>query len=145
MPLKHWLAYQYMKDQDIDLRDSGADNPYRILLHKLTGNTIQKLRRQPPVNVWRKTQHKEIDIEVKKIMDKDGIPHSKHAAVRDKMAWDMYEMLSEEEKVQWIEQATEEYETAMMRWWNDVEGDPSTASEDCQKWVPVYFSFMYSI
>ena len=77
-------------------------------------------------------------------MDKDGIPRSKHAAVRDKMARDMYEMLSEE-KVQWIEQATEEYETAMMRWWNDVEGDPSTASEDHQKWVPVYFSFMYSI
>lgn len=134
-----------MKDQDIDPRDSGADNPYRILLHKLTGNTIQKPRRQPPVNVWRKTQRKEIDIEAKKITDKDGIPRSKHAAVRDKMARDMYEMLSEEEKVQWIEQATEEYETAMMRWRNDVEGDPSTASEDRQKWVPVYFSFMYSI
>lgn len=143
MPLKQikrWLAYQYMKDQDIDPRDSGAQNPYRILLHKLVGTTIQKPRRQPPVNIWRKTQRKEIDIEAKKITDNGSIPRSKHAAVRDKVARDMYEKLPEEEKAQWIEQATEEYATAMERWQEDTEANPSTASEDRQKWVPVYFS-----
>ena len=45
-----------MKDQDIDLKESGAQNPYRILLHKLTGTTIQKPRLKSAVNVWRKTQ-----------------------------------------------------------------------------------------
>ena len=49
-------------------------------------------------------------------MDKDRIPRSKHTAVQDKMARDMYEMLADEEKVQWIEQAMEEYEMAMTRW-----------------------------
>jgi len=115
-----------MKDQDIDPRDSGAHNPYRILLHKLTGTTIQKPQRQPPINVWRKTQRKEIDIEAKRITDNDNLPRSKHAAVRDKVAHDMYEKIPEEEKVQWIEQAKEEYEAAMVRWKNDMEGDPST-------------------
>ena len=39
--IKRWLAYHHMKDQDIDPRKSGAQNPYHSLLHKLTGNTIQ--------------------------------------------------------------------------------------------------------
>jgi len=57
----------------------------------------------------------------------------------------MYEKIPEEEKVQWIEQAKEEYEVAMVRWKNDTEGDPSTMPEDHQKSVPVYFLFLYYI
>ena len=46
-----WLAYQYMKDHDIDPHDSGTHNPYRILLHKSTGTSTQKLQQKAPVNV----------------------------------------------------------------------------------------------
>ncbi|KAF8869052.1 hypothetical protein CPB84DRAFT_1856813 [Gymnopilus junonius] len=35
--IKCWLAYQYMKDHDINSKASGAHNPYRALLFKLTG------------------------------------------------------------------------------------------------------------
>ena len=143
--IKHWLAYQYMKDQDIDPHDLGAQNPYWVLLHKLVGTTIQKLCWQPPVNIWWKTQQKEIDIEAKKIMDDGSIPCSKHAVVQDKVARDMYEKLPEEDKAQWIEQAAEEYAMAMVRWQEDMEADPSTTPEDCQKWVPVYLPFVYCI
>ena len=45
--IKWWLAYQNMKDQDIDPTESGAQNPYRILLHQLMGTTIQK-----PCKIW---------------------------------------------------------------------------------------------
>src|SRR5271156_411396 len=102
-----------MKDQDVDPRESGAHNPYRILLHKLTGTTIQKPRLKATVNVWRKTQHKEIDVEAKKRTEEENIPRSKHAAVRDKVAREMYDLLPQEEKSQWIEQAKEEHEAAM--------------------------------
>lgn len=80
--IKHWLAYQYMKDQDIDPRESGAHNPYHILLHKLTSTSTQKLRQKAPVNIWWKSERKEIDFEAKKIIENDNIPPSKHAAVR---------------------------------------------------------------
>ena len=128
-----------MKDQDMDPRESGAHNPYRTLLHKLTGTTIQKPRQKPPVNIWRKTQRKEIDFEAKKITESENVPRSKHAAIRDKVARDMFERLPEEEKGQWIEQAKEEYDNAMLRWKEDTEGNPSTEPEDRQRWAPTPF------
>ena len=102
-----------MKNQDVDPRESGAHNPYRILLHKLTGTIIQKPRLKAPVNVWRKMQHKEIDLEAKKITE--NTPRSKHANVQDQVAWEMYDFLSQEEKSQWIEQAKEDHEVAMAK------------------------------
>ena len=84
--IKWWLAYQYMKDQDIDPMESGAQNLYRILLHKLTGTTIQKPRKIWVVNVWQRTQRKEIDREAKIIAEKEKTPQSKLAAVCDKVA-----------------------------------------------------------
>jgi hypothetical protein len=130
-----------MKDHDIDPRESGAHNPYRILLNKLTGTSIQKPRQKAPVNVWRKLARKEIDFEAKKIIEKDKIPPSKHAALRDKVAREMYDFLSPEEKAQWVEQAKEEHEAALEKWKNDFEGSPSTAPEDRQRRVPINIIF----
>ena len=112
-----------MKDQDLDPCNSGADNPYR-------GTTIKKPRQTAPANIWQKTQQKEIDLAAK---DLGSIPRSQNAAVRDKLAWNMFEELSKEEKAQWKEQAKEEYETAMAKWKEDTEGNPSTIPEDRQK------------
>lgn len=131
--IKRWLAYHHMKDQDIDPRESGAQNPYRSLLHKLTGNTIQKPRQIPPVNIWRKTQRKQIDFEAKKITEQENLPRSKHAAIRDKVACNIFQRLPDEDKAQWVEQAKEEYDAAVLRWKEDTEGSPSTTPEDRQK------------
>ena len=121
----------------MDPRDSGAHNPYRTLLHKLTGTTIQKPRQKSPV--WRKTQRKEIDLEAKKITEKENTPWSKHAAIRDKLARNLFEKLPEEEKAQWVEQAKEEYNAAVLRWKDDTEGNPLTEPEDRQKSAPIPF------
>jgi len=52
--LKRWFAYQYLKDSDLDPKESGLQNPYRILLFKLTGVSIVCQRLRSPVNTWRK-------------------------------------------------------------------------------------------
>ena len=52
--LKHWFAYHYLKDSDIDPKDSGLRNPYRVLLFKLTGVGLVHPRARYPVNTWRK-------------------------------------------------------------------------------------------
>ena len=122
-----------MKDHDIDPHESGAHNPYRILLHKLTGTTIQKPRQKAPVNIWRKTQRKEIDLEAKSITEKGNLPRSKHAAVWDRVAQEMYDHLPEEEKAGWIEQVKEEHSAAMAKWKDDTEGNPSSMPEDRQR------------
>jgi len=52
--IKCWLAYQHMKDRDIDPKELGAIDPYRLLLHKLTGTSSQCPQLKTPVNIWRK-------------------------------------------------------------------------------------------
>jgi hypothetical protein len=131
--IKRWLAYQHMKDQDIDPTESGAQNPYRILLHQLTGTTIQKPRKIWVVNVWRKTQRKEIDREAKIIAEREKTPPSKLAAVRDKVARELFEKLPEIEQKQWVEQANEEHEAAVAKWKEETEGNPSIAPADRQR------------
>ena len=45
-----------MKDQDLDSKDSGAANPYHILLHRLTGVGLVKGRHRTSIEVWRKVE-----------------------------------------------------------------------------------------
>jgi hypothetical protein len=75
-----------MKDQDINPMESGAQNPYRILLHQLTGTTIQKPQKIYVVNIWRRTQRKEIEFQAKIIVDKENTPQAKLAALCDKIS-----------------------------------------------------------
>ena len=131
--IKRWLAYQHMKDHDIDPTESGAQNPYRILLHQLTGTTIQKPRKIWVVNVWRKSHCKEIDLAAKTIADRENTPRSRLAAVRDKVARELFEKLPEVEQQEWVEQANEEHETALAKWKQETEGKPSTTPADRQR------------
>ena len=70
-----------MRDEDMDPRESGAQNPYRLLLHKLTGTSSQKPRLKSPTNVWWKTQRREIDSEVQKIIVRTPVPRTALAAL----------------------------------------------------------------
>ena len=70
----------------MDPKESGAQNPYRLLLHKLTGTSTSKPRLRSAANVWCKTQRKEIDAEVKKIAESRAIPRSALTAACDRVA-----------------------------------------------------------
>ena len=122
-----------MKDQDIDPTESGAQNPYHILLHQLMGMTIQKPRKIWVVNVWRKSQCQEIDREAKIIADREKTPRSRLAAVRDKGACKLFYKLPDVEQQQWVEQANEEHETAMAKWKEETQGKASTTPADRQR------------
>lgn len=124
-----------MKDHDIDPRESGAQNPYRILLHKLTGTSIKKPRLKSATNVWRKSQRQEIDVQVKKITQAGDTPRTALAAIRDKVARELFDKLPQEDKTHWIGVAKEEHEEALTRWKEDCEGNCSTSPKDRQKCV----------
>ena len=119
-----------MKDHDLDPKESGAQDPYRVLLHKLTGVSSQRPRLKSAVNVWRKTARVEIEANTK---EKGGIPRAQQAALRDKIAREMFAVLRKEEKDGWAEQAKEEHEEALKTWKCETEGSLSTAPEDRQR------------
>ena len=133
--IKWWLVYQYMKDQDINPTKSGAQNLYQILLHQLTGMTIQKPYKIWVINIWQKTQHKEINRKAKIITKREKTPLSKLATVCDKVAHEHFEKLPEVEQKEWVEQANEEHEAAIAKWKEETEGNPSIAPVDCQRWL----------
>jgi len=66
--LKRWFAYQLLKDSDLDAKDSGLQNPYRVLLFKLTGVGLVRPRLRSSVNTWHKLKvnRDAIEIEAKK-------------------------------------------------------------------------------
>ena len=75
----------------------------------------------------------EINIQVKEITWPGNIPRTALAVLWDKVACEMFEKLSQEEKTHWIEVAKEEHNEALMRWKDDCEDNCSTSSKDCQR------------
>jgi hypothetical protein len=131
--IKRWFAYQYMKDQDMDPKDSGAQNPYRALLFKLTGVGMQRPRLKSAVDTWRKTQREDIEREVKRVVIRDGTPRSQLAKLRSTIARKFFEALPVEEQKNWSELAKEEHEAALERWKQDTSGEPSKDPVDRQQ------------
>lgn len=117
----------------MDPKESGAQNPYRALLFKLTGVGMQRPRLKSAVDTWRKTRRDEIEREVKRIVMKDGTPRSQLAKLRGTIARKIFEALPAEEKVQWAELAKEDHEAALERWKEDTSGEPSQDPIDRQQ------------
>ena len=109
----------------MDPKDSGAHDPYRTLLFKLTGVGIQRPRLRSAVNTWRKTQRIAIEQEVKRVVTRDGTPRSQLAKLRDAIAHKMFGRLPAESQKYWQDQAKEEHEAALKRWKDDTTGKPS--------------------
>ena len=122
-----------MKDQDLNPKESGANNPYHALLFQLTGKEMGRPRRKTAVNVWRKTQRSAIDAKVKTCMVNSGTTRDKLAALRDKLAREMFSALTETEQEYWKNQSIIESETALAAWKHDLESDPSTEPADRQR------------
>ena len=140
--IKRWLAYQYMKDSNMDPKESGAQNPYRILLLKLAGMTSTlKPRIWTACNTWRKTQRKEINDKTKQ--QYGNLSRSQQVTARDKIAKEMYAKLSDVEKEGWEEQAVEDHAERMAKWNKILNGKISQNNADRQRYV--FLSFFESI
>jgi len=117
----------------MDPKESRVQNPYCMLLHKLTGVGIQRPRLKSAVNTWRKSQRDDIEREVRRIVLRDGTPRSQLAKLRDSIAHKMFEGLPEEERTQWAEQAKEEHEAALEAWKEATTGEPSKEPTERQQ------------
>ena len=109
----------------MDPKDSGAQDPYRALLFKLTGIGIQRPCLKSAVNTWRKTQRMEIEREVRRVVMRDGTPRSQLAKLRDTIAHKIFEALPVEDQKHWGDLVKEEHEAALEKWKEDTTGKPS--------------------
>ncbi|KDR72463.1 hypothetical protein GALMADRAFT_73731 [Galerina marginata CBS 339.88] len=117
--IKRWHAHQYMKDNDMDPKDSGLSNPYRILLHRLTGTCIARPRMRSSTNTWRRTQ----------------------APLREGVAREMFYALPEEERDEWANQAQADHDAALEVWTTETQADPSKEPADRQRCIETLVGF----
>ncbi|KDR65397.1 hypothetical protein GALMADRAFT_81901, partial [Galerina marginata CBS 339.88] len=118
--IKRWMAYQYMKDHDMDPKESGSHNPFRVLLHNFAGTNVQRPRLRTPANVWRKTQREQIDAE-------------------------MFAKLEKSEQADWRAVAKDEHDVAMAAWEVDNNGVCSTVPADRQRCIQGLVKFAQPI
>lgn len=149
--IKRWMAYQYRKDHDLDPTQSGAHNPFRILLARLLGNTqLDRPRLKTAVNVWRKTRRADIEEEAQRLVverlanggkkKKDGL-----IAARDSVARQMFAELSEEDRNFWKQEAKAEHDAALKRWANEMNGPIPTDPASRQRYASTHCRFFPSL
>lgn len=124
-----------MKDTDFDPKESGAQNPYTILLHKLTGTSSNKPRLRNPANVWAKSHGNEIQFELtKRMVGLDGtVARRQQVGIRGQVMRDLYNSLSDSQKDHWKARAQVEHEENLAKWKAEMEGEPSTQPVDRQR------------
>jgi len=122
-----------MKDSNSDPQAAGPTNPYRVLLHKLTGVGIAKPRCKPAANIWRKMNRDVIEAEVRSRASAEQTNPKKLAPLRETIIKRLFSDLPQEEQLDWARLAKEEHAEAVKKWKDDIVGPPSTDPEDRQR------------
>ncbi|KAF9553017.1 hypothetical protein CPC08DRAFT_728206 [Agrocybe pediades] len=143
--IKRWLSYQYMKDHDLDPKESGAQNPYHTLLFKLTGKSTNRPRRKPAINVWRRGVKDLIETATKDEVLRTNAVRGQVAGLRQRVANRMLERLPATERGAFEEEACEEYEAELAQWQKDMEGQLSESPESRQRCIEGLVRFMQPI
>lgn len=115
------------------LRETGARNPYHVLLCQLTGGPSGKPCQKTAMNIWRRIHTQEIEAELKHRALANGISHKGLAALREKVAKDLFAAVDPVEKNEWKERAVEEHARDLSRWKTSMSDKPSTDPADRQR------------
>jgi len=134
-----------MKDQELDPRESGAQNPFNILLSQLTGGSSGKPRQKTAMNIWRRTHSAEIEAELRHRASEMAIDRKRLAASRETVAKDLFSALESSEKEEWKQRAKEEHEAALAVWNKAVTDGPSEEPADRQRRVVNYFALFNAL
>ena len=126
-----------MNDQGIDPRNIATHNPYHLLFSQLTGSTSGKPRQKTAMNIWRRTHAEKIEAEVKRRALEQGTSKKGLAALREKVAKELFALVDPAERDACRERALEEHAIDMAQWKKSVLVRPSTEPADRHRWVVI--------
>ncbi|PPQ80644.1 hypothetical protein CVT25_001652 [Psilocybe cyanescens] len=135
----------YMKDHDLDPKDSGSINSFQVLIAKFTGKETNRPRLKPAVNLWRLDKRDIIEAKVKQRAEATNTPRGGYASLREKIVREMFGKLSQEEQRYWKSKAHEEHSAAMKIWKKEMAEPPSVSPEDRQRCIMGLVRFMQPI
>jgi hypothetical protein len=125
------MAYQYAKDHDLSLADSGALSATSAFVHKLTGVSMTKPRHKTAFLFWRHENKEAIDAAFSSRVN--AWTDRKHlAGIRNSVVSELFNALPKSEKAEWEEVARREHEEATAEWTRLSQGPPSSMPGDRQ-------------
>ncbi|PBK63579.1 hypothetical protein ARMSODRAFT_1023781 [Armillaria solidipes] len=135
--IRRWLHYQYAKRKDMSAKDSSADNPWTIILHRLTGVGLTKPHKPQAFALWYKSNTYKVNKVWQKhteSMKENGhlIAPSKQAAAFQTFKSQLYRNLGNEEKQSWEALASEEHEVATKEFNEKLNAPISQDPQDLQ-------------
>ncbi|KAF9053244.1 hypothetical protein BJ165DRAFT_1523956 [Panaeolus papilionaceus] len=144
--IKRRLAYQYLKDHDIDPKESGAENPYYALLCKLTGVSVGRPAKLPAANYWRKTALSEINTELEERVKRVQVNRrSGLAGLRSTVTKDLFNQLPEAEREEWFQISKQDHSAKVAEWEERVKSGPSVDPQDRQRCIESLTRFIQPI
>ncbi|PBK81488.1 hypothetical protein ARMGADRAFT_1144191 [Armillaria gallica] len=129
---------EFSKQCDMSTRDTGMDNPWTVILHRLTGVGLSKPCKPQAFNLWFKANTKEVNeawqakVDALKEANKLMKP-SQHAASYQSFKSKMYHELPTSEKSAWEELAVEEHEVATKEYEEKLKVPISKDPKDLQE------------
>ncbi|CAA7267364.1 unnamed protein product [Cyclocybe aegerita] len=124
--IKQWMTYQHIKDNDMDPNTLSSNNPYHILMHKLTGIMQKKLRLKTPVNVWRQNHQDEVEAELREMV----------------VVKDLFKKIPQDEKDNCTSLAKQEHVVALTEWERELNAPLSMSPAHRQRCIHGLVQFM---
>lgn len=117
----------------LSAKESGKDNPFMILLHRLAGLSVSKPRKAQGFALWAKANAVQVQQAWDEELKKKAIPPGGRAAKLNAFKSKLFKNKSDEVQQQWAAMAEEEHDDAMKEYNDKIESPVSKDLADVQQ------------
>jgi hypothetical protein len=107
------MSYQYSKDCTLSARESGEENPYAILLTKLSGTTTTKPRKPHTFDLWAAKNQDVFTPALQAAVAAQQPMHFQLAGLHTKIKKAKFDKLPEDSRTEWQEKVKEKSSKVM--------------------------------
>ncbi len=118
---------------DLSAKESGKENPYTVMLHRLTGLSISKPRKSQAFSLWAKANsHKVLEAWNEELKTKP-VACGERAAKLNAFKSKLFKKESKEVQQEWAVMADEEHKEAIKEYNERIEAPMSKDPADMQR------------
>lgn len=131
------MAYMHLVSKDTMRQTSktGADDPMKSLVAKLTDISVVKPRQSIAYNLWAAANVEVVEKAFEAERRRLKPENKKLVSLRSNVTRSLFRQLPEDVQKEWEAKAKEEHEAAVEAWTEKLERSASTAPEDRQRYV----------
>ena len=129
------MSYQYAKDGGIQAKEPGEDDPYALLLAKLSGISTSKPRKGHAFDLWVANNEDTFITAMQEVIAETKPTRFQLSGLRTKIKKIEFQKLSESTQKEWSDKVQQKYGAAIEEWKGRSERGASTTPEDRQRYV----------